>query len=125
MSTIARPVPACVTMAAMLACAAALAQPAPTGPGSAPSAAGTSPSTAPSTRPRTVGRPGAPIPADQPAPRTDPNSRLAHEQLLEKAKRGGIDVYFEGDSIIRRWGASDPQYAEMLANWRQNFFGWN
>ena len=67
----------------------------------------------------------APIdgPADQPAPRTDQNSMLAHEQLLEKAKRGRIDVYFEGDSIVRRWGALD--YPELLANWRENFFGWN
>ncbi len=62
-------------------------------------------------------------PASQSAPRTDPNSRLAHEQLLEKAKRGGIDVYFEGDSITRRWGATD--YPDFLANWKQNFHGWN
>ena len=32
-------------------------------------------------------------PADQPAPRTDRNSQIAHEQLVEKAKKGGIDVY--------------------------------
>jgi lysophospholipase L1-like esterase len=65
----------------------------------------------------------APLPADQPAPRTDPNSLIAHEQLLEKAKNGRIDVYFEGDSIARRWGATD--YPDLLANWKQNFFGWN
>jgi lysophospholipase L1-like esterase len=65
----------------------------------------------------------AAAPADQPAPRTDRNSQLAHAQLLEKAKKGGIDVYFEGDSITRRWGATD--YPELLANWKQNFFGWN
>jgi lysophospholipase L1-like esterase len=53
----------------------------------------------------------------------DRNSRIAHAQLLEKARKGGIDVYFEGDSIMRRWGALD--YPELLANWRQNFFGWN
>ena len=47
----------------------------------------------------------------------------AHQQLLDKAKRGGIDIYFEGDSITRRWGATD--YPELLANWKQNFFGWN
>src|SRR4029077_1795974 len=64
-----------------------------------------------------------PVPADQALARTDPNSALAHEQLLEKAKQGGIDIYFEGDSIVRRWGATD--YPEMLANWKQNFFGWN
>jgi lysophospholipase L1-like esterase len=66
-----------------------------------------------------------PGPADQPAPRTDTNSQLAHIQLLEKAKKGGIDIYFEGDSITRRWGASDPQYKANLANWTSNFFGWN
>lgn len=65
----------------------------------------------------------AQVPADQPVARTDQNSQTAHAQLLEKAKKGGIDVYFEGDSITRRWGATD--YPEMLANWKQNFFGWN
>ncbi len=62
-------------------------------------------------------------PADQPAPRTDRNSQIAHEQLLEKARKGGIDIYFIGDSITRRWGATD--YPEFLANWNTNFFGWN
>jgi lysophospholipase L1-like esterase len=62
-------------------------------------------------------------PADKPVPRTDRNSQMAHEQLVEKAKQGGIDVYFLGDSITRRWGATD--YPEFLANWRSNFFGWN
>lgn len=60
---------------------------------------------------------------DQPAPRTDGNSQMAHQQLLEKARKGGIDVYFIGDSITRRWGATD--YPELLANWTTNFFGWN
>jgi lysophospholipase L1-like esterase len=62
-------------------------------------------------------------PADLAAPRVDQNSMLAHAQLLEKARHGRIDVYFEGDSIVRRWGALD--YPELLANWRANFFGWN
>jgi len=47
----------------------------------------------------------------------------AHAQLLEQAKQGRIDVYFVGDSIVRRWGALD--YPELLANWKENFFGWN
>jgi lysophospholipase L1-like esterase len=64
-----------------------------------------------------------PAAADQPVPRTDRNSMTAHAQLLDKAKKGGIDIYFEGDSITRRWGATD--YPDLLANWRQNFFGWN
>jgi lysophospholipase L1-like esterase len=63
--------------------------------------------------------------ADKAAPRMDRNSQIAHEQLLEKARKGGIDVYFEGDSITRRWGTSDAQYRENLANWNSNFFGWN
>ena len=63
------------------------------------------------------------FPADQPVFRTDPNSLVAHSQLLAKATQGGIDVYFEGDSITRRWGATD--YPELLANWKRNFYGWN
>jgi len=61
--------------------------------------------------------------ADRPAPRSDKNSQLAHEQLLAKTKQGRIDVYFEGDSITRRWGATD--YPQLLENWNHNFFGWN
>jgi hypothetical protein len=61
--------------------------------------------------------------ADQPESRTDQNSLTAHSQLLEKARKGGIDIYFEGDSITRRWGATD--YPELLENWKKNFFGWN
>ena len=63
--------------------------------------------------------------SDMPSPRTDPNSLTAHGQLVEKAKKGGIDLYFLGDSITRRWGTSDAAYSEMLANWKENFFGWN
>ena len=61
--------------------------------------------------------------ADEAVARTDRVSLTAHEQLLEKRRKGRIDVYFEGDSIVRRWGATD--YPELLANWKQNFFGWN
>jgi len=61
--------------------------------------------------------------ADRPVPRSDKNSQLAHLQLLEKGRRGGIDICFVGDSITRRWGATD--YPDFLANWKQNFFGWN
>ena len=65
----------------------------------------------------------AEVPADRAAPRTDTNSMIAHAQLLEKASKGGIDLYFVGDSIVRRWGATD--YPLLLDNWRHNFFGWN
>jgi lysophospholipase L1-like esterase len=67
--------------------------------------------------------PPASIPAAKPVARTDQNSLAAHAQLLEKAGKGRIDIYFEGDSITRRWGATD--YPDLLANWKQNFFGWN
>jgi lysophospholipase L1-like esterase len=59
----------------------------------------------------------------KPAPRADANSKTAHEQLLAKAKAGRIDVYFAGDSITRRWGATD--YPQFLENWTKNFYGWN
>jgi lysophospholipase L1-like esterase len=62
------------------------------------------------------------IPAEA---RTDANSVLAHQQLLQKAKQGRIDVYFAGDSITRRWGATDAQYRPLLENFQTNFFGWN
>ena len=63
--------------------------------------------------------------ADVASPRADQNSMLAHEQLLAKRTQGQIDVYFLGDSITRRWGASDEQYKDLLANWTANFKGWN
>ncbi len=64
-------------------------------------------------------------PTVRPIPRSDRNSQIAHEQLVQKARTGHIDVYFEGDSITRRWGTSDAQYADFLANWKENFYGWN
>lgn len=73
----------------------------------------------PTASPATVG------PASRPVPRPDDNSRKAHEQLVEKAHHGRIDAYFVGDSILRRWGCTDPLYAEFLENWRKNFHGWN
>lgn len=63
------------------------------------------------------------VSADQPFARTDQNSLAAHAQLLDKAGKGRIHIYFEGDSITRRWGATD--YPDLLSNWKQNFFGWN
>lgn len=63
--------------------------------------------------------------ADVAAPRTDENSRKAHEELLAKRSAGKIDVYFVGDSITRRWGTGDEQYRSLYDNWKQNFFGWN
>ncbi|MDQ5978811.1 MAG: hypothetical protein QG602_1785, partial [Verrucomicrobiota bacterium] len=36
---------------------------------------------------------------------------------------GGVSLYFAGDSITRRWGATD--YPQFLAHWRETFHGWN
>jgi lysophospholipase L1-like esterase len=75
-------------------------------------------------KPPAANEPPKPEPsAAMPIARTDANSKAAHEQLLEKAKNGKIDVYFVGDSITRRWGATD--YPDFLANWKENFHGWN
>jgi lysophospholipase L1-like esterase len=101
--------PAVRGLAAMLSVAGALTFAAPSAFAPAP--------------PRGAGGQAAAEPADRPAPRTDQNSRTAHTQLLEKATQGRIDVYFLGDSIVRRWGALD--YPELLANWKENFYGWN
>lgn len=65
----------------------------------------------------------ASIPADRAVPRRDENSRIAHQELLAKAKQGRIDVYFVGDSIVRRWGATD--YPRFLEHWREHFHGWH
>jgi lysophospholipase L1-like esterase len=62
-------------------------------------------------------------PFDQPKARLDPNSRLSHEQRLATLKQGKIDLYFVGDSITRRWRATD--YPQFLENWNRNFRGWN
>ncbi len=66
---------------------------------------------------------GAAGTAHAPYPPWNENGRIAHQQLLEKAKQGTIDVYFLGDSITRRWGGLD--YPEFLAHWKQTFHGWN
>jgi lysophospholipase L1-like esterase len=83
---------------------------------------------APGPQPPPVGRSGRgaalpQVPAWEAQPRVDANSQVAHEQLLAKRTQGRIDVYFAGDSIARRWGATD--YPQLLSNWRQNFHGWH
>ena len=61
----------------------------------------------------------ASAPADKPAARNDDPVWVAkHRELLDKAKRGRVDLYFEGDSITRRWEATHRE------NWDRNFAGW-
>jgi lysophospholipase L1-like esterase len=99
------------------------APPVPAASGSAPAASGATPSASTMSAPASGADVALHWPADKPTPRTDANSMLAHEQLLAKRTQGKIDVYFEGNSITRRWGATD--YPAFLANWRANFTGWN
>ncbi len=61
----------------------------------------------------------------QGVPRSDANSAKAHAKLLAKTHQGKIDLYMLGDSIMRRWGCADPVWAPLLANWNENFHGWN
>ncbi len=72
---------------------------------------------------QTGGKDGPANSADHPVERTDQNSKLAHRQMVESLKKGRIDIYFLGDSITRRWRATD--YPQFLANWNENFHGWN
>jgi lysophospholipase L1-like esterase len=53
--------------------------------------------------------------------RTDGDARAVHERLLARARQGGIDVYFTGDSIVRRWAGED--YPELKAHWNETFRG--
>lgn len=47
------------------------------------------------------------VPTDQPSPRggdkPEKEWMARHEQFVELAKKGGVDVYFEGDSITDFW----------------------
>jgi lysophospholipase L1-like esterase len=61
--------------------------------------------------------------SQQAVPQNNSLFLLAHQMLLAKRKQGVIDVYFLGDSITRRWQATD--YPEHQKNWDQNFRGWN
>jgi lysophospholipase L1-like esterase len=62
-------------------------------------------------------------PANVPVMRSDRGSQLAHAKLVERAKQGGIDLYFLGDSITRRWAGDD--YPQFQAHWKEQFAGWN
>ena len=67
--------------------------------------------------------PGKPTPDHAAYAPWNENGRIAHRQLLEKARSGKIDLYFLGDSITRRWGATD--YPKFLDHFQRSFFGWN
>lgn len=83
------------------------------------SALGADPSTTSDSTPKTNEQTNSYTPME----RTDENSKIAHQQLVAKTKQGTIHVYVQGDSITRRWGATD--YPKLLAHWNRTFHGWN
>ncbi len=77
---------------------------------------------------RLLGQPAACAPPGS-DPRTSPRAartatRSRRTRISSRRRAAGrIDVYFVGDSITRRWGATD--YPEFLAHWRTTFHGWH
>jgi lysophospholipase L1-like esterase len=47
-----------------------------------------------------------------------------HDALVDLAKKGGIDLYFEGDSITDFW-TSKTRKGNGLSVWDKEFTGWN
>jgi len=79
-------------------------------PAAAPSTAPATPATAPATR-----APPAPLPAaTQPTP---PRTETRHQQFLEVAKAGNIDLLFVGDSITDWWRQEQRGKAEWDKTW--------
>jgi lysophospholipase L1-like esterase len=78
---------------------------------------------APATRPTAAAASQPAIePADQPVLRTTAGARWlrTHQQYVEKAKAGNIDLYMLGDSITDFWGNQQ----RFRANWEKNLGGW-
>lgn len=71
-------------------------------------------------------------PADQPTPRLDKNGQpnkgwmKHHDGLVEQAKAGGVDLYFEGDSITDFWtGKFNRRKVNGQKVWDKEFAGWH
>jgi lysophospholipase L1-like esterase len=79
---------------------------------------------APATQPMARGK----VPTDQPSPKMDAKDRTQvqkafldkHAQLVALAKKGDIDLYFEGDSITANW--SSATHGKPI--WEKEFTGW-
>ena len=74
---------------------------------------------------------GPAVPTDQPAPRSQASWMNRHNGLVETAKKGDIDLYFEGDSITDFWvngrqGNAAPGkviWDKQFAPWKAGDFG--
>ena len=90
------------------------------------------PTTPPATSAATT-KPAGWEPADQPTPRIDPKTKEPskpwmkhHDGLVEQAKKGGIDLYFEGDSITDFWTTQfNKRPVTGQAVWDHEFAGWH
>ncbi len=83
------------------------------------------PAIVPASRPAHSPETGIVEAADSPSPvRANPSGAVnrgwirRHEQFVQKAKAGGIDLYMEGDSITDFW------QGRFRANWEKNLGGW-
>ena len=76
----------------------------------------------------------AKVPTDQPSPKMDAKDPTQvqkaftdkHAQLVALAKKGDIDLYFEGDSITANWGSAThgkPIWEKEFAGWKPGNFG--
>jgi lysophospholipase L1-like esterase len=62
--------------------------------------------------------------AVRPVPRPDPGWKKRHESLVERARKGGVDVLFAGDSITQGWAdAGKKVWDERIAKWNPANFG--
>ena len=69
-------------------------------------------------------------PADQPHAKVNPRTGAPdggwmkrHEALVAQAKKGGVDLYFEGDSITDFWTSNRKGNGHAV--WDKEFGGWN
>jgi lysophospholipase L1-like esterase len=105
-------------MSAILALAAGLMLgAAPLAPAAAPGAPATT-----AAAPATGRGPRVTAPADQPAIKPGAGFLQRHEQYVALAKKGGIDLYFEGDSITDGWHGKKT-WDTAFGGWKAGNFG--
>ncbi len=58
----------------------------------------------------------------KPVERGGEAAKASHLERVARAQQGGVDLYFLGDSITRRWAGVD--YPEFLADWQARWGAW-
>ena len=66
-----------------------------------------------------------PEPADQATVRIDPGWSGRHMELLDRAQKGGIDLYLLGDSLTDYWGWPEfnSSFDKYFSGWKTGNFG--